>query len=257
MAKGLAKRIGPVVEKTVLPTKPTIASSSMGPLLTSSPPSAMDGRGPVRRPINPSYALQGAVTSDVSSITSDTTFEEALEIVRTSVDPPLPLVVMWRDIEENGLIERTKAIGIEGLGNGTSLRQVLKLVLSAASDEGAELEYVVEGGLITIATEALGLGKRYSSQVYDVSELLAAPAMGGGRGGRGGFGQGGFGQGGGGYGQGGFGQGGFGQGGFGQGGFGQGGFGQGGFGQGGYGNYGGYGSNRRNNRSNNRRSGRY
>ncbi len=275
VANGLAKRIVAAPEKMVLPTKPTITSPSMSSLPTSSPPGATLVQGPVRRPMNPSVALRTAVISDVSNITSDTTFEEALEIIRTAVDPPLPLVVMWNDIEENGFIERTKAIGIEGLGRGVSLRQVLKLVLAAAGTEGAELEYVVDGGVVTIATKAMGLGKRYYTRVYDAAELLAVPGglFGGGGYGQGGYGQGGYGQGGygqGGFGQGGFGQGGFGQGGFGQGGYGQGGYGRGGFGQGGYGQggygqrgygqggYGNYGGNRRNNRSNNnRRSGRY
>ena len=275
VANGLAKRTGPVPEKTVLPTKPTVTSPAMSPLLTSSPPKSTIGQGPVRRPIHPSVALQAATTSDVSRITSETTFEEALEIIRTAVDPPLPLVVMWRDIEENGFVERTKTIGVEGLGSSMSLRQALKLVLAAVGTEGAELEYVVEGGIITIATKALGLGKRRYTKVYDAAELLAAPSMGGmmGRGGmgRGGYGQGGMGRGG--YGMGGMGRGGMGMGGmmggYGQGGMGMGGYGQGGYGMGGYGtygnssgygNYGGYGnfgSNRRNNRSyNNRRSGR-
>ena len=263
VANGLATRTKPPVERNVL------SAPSMKSLPTSHPLAATIGQGPVRRPTNPSVSLRTTATSDVSNITSDTTFEEALEIIRTAVDPPLPLIVMWRDIEENGFIERTKAIGIEGLGNGVSLQQVLRLVLAAASVEGGELEYVVDGGVVTIATKALGLGKRRYTKLYDAAELLAAPGMGMRRGGygQGGYGQGGYGQGG--YGQGGYGQGGYGQGGMGMGGMGMGGYGMGGMGMGGYGNYGNssgygnygnssgygnYGNNRRNNRSYNNRS---
>ncbi len=258
VAKGLASRIGPAPEKTVLPTKPTITSPwsrRAAPPLNA--PKVASGRAPAARPMNPSAALRTAATSDLSNITPETTFEEALEIIRTAVDPPLPLVIMWRDIEENGYIERTKSIGIEGLGHGVSLHQVLKLVLAAAAVEGAELEYVVEGGVITIATKAMGLGKIRYTRVYDAGELLAAPSVGGGGGyGQGGYGQGGYGQGG--YGQGGYGQGGYGQGGYGQSGYGQGNSGRGGYGRGGSGGYGNYGSSRRNNRSSsNRRRGRY
>ena len=258
VAKGLAKHTERRAERNALSTKRKDTSPPMSPLPTSYPPRETIGQGPVRRPMNPSVALRPTAISDLSNITPETTFEEALEIIRTAVDPPLPLVIMWHDIEENGFIERTKAIGIEGLGSGVSLRQVLKLVLAAAGAESGELEYVVDGGVITIATKTMGLGKRRYTRVYDAAELLAAPATGmlggygqGGMGGTGGYGQGGFGQGG-------FGQGGFGQGGFGQSGYGQGGYGQSGYGRGGSGGYGNFGGNRRNNRSsNNRRPGRY
>ncbi len=238
VANGLAKRIALPAKKIALSTKPKETSPSMGSLPTSSPPREASKREPVRRPINPSVGLARTSTSNLSNITSDTTFEEALKIIRTAVNPPLPLVIMWRDLEENGYIERTMPIGIEGLGNNASLAQALKLVLVAAGAEGADLEYVVEGGVITVATKALGLGKRRYTHIYDASELLAVPG--------GMFG-------GGGYGQGGYGQGGYGQGGYGQGGYGQGGYGSGGYGLGNSGGYGNYG----NNRSNNRRSGRY
>ena len=173
VSKGLAKHTERPAQRNALSTKPQGASPSTSSLSTSSRSMAR----PVRRSMNPSATYRTAVTSDVSNITPETTFEEALEIIRTAVDPPLPLVVLWRDIEENGFIERTKAIGIEGLGNGASLGQVLKLVLAAAAGaEGAELEYVVEGGVVTIATKALGLGKRRYTQVYNAAELLAAPS---------------------------------------------------------------------------------
>ncbi len=276
VANGLAKRTGPPAERNALSTKPKDTSPSMRRQRTTSaaanPLRTIRGQGPVRRPINPFVTLARPTTSDLSNITPDTTLEEALEIIRTAVDPPLPLVIMWRDIEENGYLERTIPIGIAGLGNKVSLGQALKLVLAAAGAQGAELVYVVEGGVVTVATKAMGLGDRRYTRVYNASELLAAPSTGlSGGYGQGGYGQGGYGQGGsgqGGYGQGGYGQGGYGQGNFGSGGYGRGssgsgGYGRGSSGRGGYGRgssggYGNYGGNRRNNRSNNnRRSGRY
>jgi hypothetical protein len=133
-------------------------------------------------------ALRG--TSDVSHIREDTTFADALEIIRHAVEPPLPMVVMWKDIEENAFVERTTPVGIDGLG-ATTLGQALKLVLLGVSSKGAELEYVVEGGLITIASKAMGLGQRRYTRAYDVGEVLASPAglsgMGGMYGGMGGM----------------------------------------------------------------------
>jgi len=243
---GFARRIPPPTEKTAQPLKSRGILSPASPQSTVAVtrPAAAGRRAPLSKPPNRPVALKTPVTSDLSNITPDTTFEEALEIIRNAVDPPLPLVIMWRDIEENGYIRRTTPVGIEGLGNNTSPGQALKLVLTAVSVEGAELEYVVEGGVITVATRALGLGKRRYTRIYDTAELLAAPAGipgmfgGGGYGGYGGFG-----------GMGGYG----GVGGIG----GYGGFG----GMGGYGGFGGfgnYGYNRRGNRSyNSRRPGWY
>ena len=137
-------------------------------------------------------ALRG--TTDVSQIREETTFEEALEIIRHAVAPPLPMVVMWKDIEENAFIEKTTPVGIEGLGN-TTLGQALKLVLLSVSSRGEGLEYVVEEGTITIASEAMGLGDRRYTRAYDAGEVLATPAglsgmmgMYGGGGGGGGYG---------------------------------------------------------------------
>ena len=244
VANGLAKRTEPPAERSALSTKPKYTSPSMSSLPTSSPPGPMSGQGPVRRPTNPRVSLARPTTSDLSNITPDTTLEEALEIIRTAVDPPLPLVIMWRDLEENGFIERTMPIGIEGLGNKISLGQALKLVLVAAGAEGAELEYVVEGGVVTVATKALGLGDRRYTRVYNAAELLAAP--GGMMGMMGGMGMGGMGMGG-------MGMGGYGMSGMGMSGYGGGGYGNIGYGMSGSGGYGNYGGNRRNNR----RSGRY
>lgn len=145
---------------------------------------------------------------DVSQLTQDTTLEDAIDLIRHSTEPPLPILVMWRDIEENAFIDRTTPIGIDGFTKG-QLRQVLKLVLMSVGSIGSELEYVSDGGIITIASKSMGLGDRKITKVYDVGELLSAPSMGmfgGGGFGGGGFGGGGFGGGGmGGGGMGGFG----------------------------------------------------
>lgn len=146
---------------------------------------------------------------NVSQLTQDTTFEDAIDIIRNTTSPPLPILVLWRDIEENAFIDRSTPIGIDGFTNA-QLQQVLKLVLMSVGSIGSELEFVSEGGIITIASKSMGLGDRKISKVYDVGELLSTPSMGmfGGGGGMGGFGGGGMGNFGG--GMGGFGGGGMG-----------------------------------------------
>jgi hypothetical protein len=197
VSKGVAQRGGPA--------KPAIDVAVPQPVTVSAPLTTKERAllhlkvPQTVRPVMPgapradaAMALRG--TTDVSQIREETTFEEALEIIRHAVAPPLPMVVMWKDIEDNAFIEKTTPVGIEGLGN-TTLGQALKLVLLSVSSRGEGLEYVVEEGIVTIASKAMGLGDRRYTRAYDAGELLATPAglsgmmgMYGGGGGGGGYG---------------------------------------------------------------------
>ena len=181
------------------------------------------------RTVDPVVQMKEVV--DLSRLTTETTFEEALEMLRKSVNPPLPLVVMWGDIEDSTLVQKSTPIGIEGFGR-CQLGQALMLILKSVGAKGGALEHVNEGGIVTVASEALGLGDRRYARVYNAGEILAAPAglgmmngLFGGGGGYGGMG----------------GMGGMGMGGMGMGGMGMGGMGGPGGGYGGYGSMGGYG----------------
>jgi hypothetical protein len=215
---------------------------------------------------------------DLERLFSDMRLSDALEEIRNAVDPALKMVVLWRDLVENADIDQDTPINmgpISATRLGTALELVLKSVSSGLAM--AELGYVVENGVITIATKD-SLPSKMETRVYDVSILLGQPAEyfnmeammgggggyggggyggggyggggyggggygGGGYGGRGGYGGGGYGSGGYGRGGGGYGSGGYGRGGYGSGGYGSGGYGRGGYGSGGYGRGGGgYGS---------------
>jgi len=186
---------------------------------------------------------------DLSALTEQTTLAEAVDILRTSVDPPLNMVVLWQDLNTNAFINQNTPIGLSGAGlTSVPLKTGLDRVLQAVSSGPGQppLGYVIENGIISIATEQ-SLPTRYENRVYDVAELLSPPSTGfgmgmmmGGMGGMGGYGGGmGGGMGGFGGGMGGFG-GGMGGFGGGMGGFGggMGGFGGGGM-MGGMGGYGG------------------
>jgi general secretion pathway protein D len=179
---------------------------------------------------------------DLSMLTEETTFAEAIDILRKSVDPPLAIIVLWGDLSENAFIEQDKPIEMSGQGLfAVTVKTGLESLLQAVGSGGfEELDYVVDEGVIKIATVE-SLPTKLVNKVYDVSELFSAPAsfdilgMFGGQGGQGGGGQGGGGGGGlggGGGGLGGGGGGGIGGGGGGLGG-GGGGLGGGGGGQGG------------------------
>ncbi len=111
---------------------------------------------------------------DLSALTPDTPFEDAIEIVRISVDPPLKIVVRWKDLEENAYVERDTVIGMQGL-NGIAVGKGLKELLDSVSGGFTTINFAVEDGIITIAT-AGSLPARLVTHVYDVTELVGVPA---------------------------------------------------------------------------------
>lgn len=136
-----------------------------------------------------------------STFKPDMPFGEAIEILRNSTEPKLNIVVLWRDLSENADIDRDTHIGMDGV-SGIPLSTQLELLLMSVSAGGTtKLNYMVENGIITIATEDSLPNKRVT-RVYDVSDLLGRPAnyfsmpMGPGGMGYGGMGLGGMGYGG-------------------------------------------------------------
>jgi hypothetical protein len=111
---------------------------------------------------------------DLSALSYNTTFSEAIDILRHSTEPPLKIVVLWRDLSENAYVEPDTLIKIDGV-SGVRLRTGLELVLRSVYSGFAELGYVVKGGVIIIATKE-ALPDRMVTRVYDVSYLLSSPA---------------------------------------------------------------------------------
>jgi hypothetical protein len=163
------------------------------------------------------------VTAHPSAFTPEMPFSEAIEILRHSTQPPLNIVVLWRDLADNADVHPDTPIGIDGV-SGIPLRQHIELLLmSLSAGSVAELGYAVEKGVIIIATKD-SLPAKMSTRVYDISDLVSEPANYRGLGFGGMYGGLGYGMGGmyGGYGMGG-GYGGYGMGGYG--GYGLGGYG--------------------------------
>jgi hypothetical protein len=126
------------------------------------------------KPGSSSVYKQLAKNVDLSTVTFDTPFGKAIEVLRNSTDPPLNIVVLWRDLSENALVERDTPIYMEGI-MGIPFRTALELLLRAVSSQPNELGYVVDGGVITIATRA-SLPIKMVTRVYDVTDLVAPPA---------------------------------------------------------------------------------
>lgn len=112
-------------------------------------------------------------TTTLSDLTAETPFAEAITILRNSVQPPLNIVVLWRDLEENSDVDQTTPINIDGI-SCVQLGTALKLVLESVSST-AKLNYIAKNGVIIIATKET-LPKRLETRVYNVGGLLGQPA---------------------------------------------------------------------------------
>ena len=126
---------------------------------------------------------------DMSQFSDDMPFYEAIDLLRNSVEPPLPLTVMWKDLSENAFIEKEEPIGIsfgESMVN-VPLRTGLEHLLKAVSGGLAEIDFVIDEGMVSIATKET-LPDTLIMETYDVAQLVSEQMnmMGGGRGGRGG-----------------------------------------------------------------------
>ena len=114
-------------------------------------------------------------TTDPSSFRRDMPFSEAINILRNSTIPPLNIVVLWKDLQENAGVDGETPIGMDGL-LGVPLRTHLKVLLMSISAGAFEkIGYVVDDGIIIIATQS-SLPKKKVTRIYDVTDLVAEPA---------------------------------------------------------------------------------
>lgn len=109
--------------------------------------------------------------ADLSDLQEETSFREALERVRTCVQPPLPLIVLWNDLSRFLSVEPDRPIGFEIKGR-ISLGLALELILSSASLDAQKPVLVEEGGFLLIASPQF-VFTRMRPRVYDISELTA------------------------------------------------------------------------------------
>jgi hypothetical protein len=118
---------------------------------------------------------QLAQVVDLSDLTEETTLHEAIEMLANSVEPQLPITVLWKDLRETAFIEPTTQIEIT-IPRPVSLRMGLKLVLqgACAGPLSGEVDYVLEDGAVKVATvDTMSLD--YSCELFDVQDLSSAP----------------------------------------------------------------------------------
>jgi hypothetical protein len=97
-------------------------------------------------------------------------FAEAIELIKHCVDPPLQIAVLWKDLYDNADIDRTTPINMDAI-SGISPGTALKILLASVSGSYNELGYVVEDGIIIIATTD-SIPEKCETRVYDIADLL-------------------------------------------------------------------------------------
>ncbi len=106
---------------------------------------------------------------DLSDLTVSMSFADVIEQLKTAVDPPLQIQPNWKDLLENGEVEQTTPVVMEPL-TGIKLRKALEILLDGVSGDFAELKYVVDEGVILIAT-ADALPSKMIPLVYEIPAL--------------------------------------------------------------------------------------
>ena len=109
-------------------------------------------------------------SNHVFEFTPNMSFAEAIEQIKYCVDPPLPIVVIWKDLLDNADIDRTTPANMDEI-SGVSPGRALRLLLASVSGGYDRLGYIVEDGIIMIATVE-SLPEQWETRVYDISDLL-------------------------------------------------------------------------------------
>jgi len=113
-------------------------------------------------------------TVDLSNLSSSMSFDDVIKALEESVEPPLQIQPNWKDLLENAEIEQITPAGMDPL-TGVKLRKALEVLLAGVSSEFAVVDYVVDEGVIVIATD-LTLPQKMVTRVYDITDLVGEPA---------------------------------------------------------------------------------
>ena len=123
----------------------------------------------------PSNQPVPAAVRSLASFTRQTSFSEAIDLLRNSTTPPRKIIVLWRPLNSAGVYGNTP-IGIDGVA-GLRAGQVLELLtLSLSAGASAKIGYAVDKGVITISTTDALPSPKPVVRVHDISDLVAPPA---------------------------------------------------------------------------------
>ncbi|MHC4123224.1 MAG: hypothetical protein ACYSSI_06590 [Planctomycetota bacterium] len=111
---------------------------------------------------------------DLPKLRPDMTFSEAIEKIKNAVSPPLKIIVMWLDLEENAQIYQTTEINMDSVSQ-IRLGTALNLLLESVPGGSAKLGYTVSDGVIKIAIKE-SLQDPLELHIYDISRFIQSPS---------------------------------------------------------------------------------
>ncbi|MHC4475097.1 MAG: hypothetical protein ACYTEL_05610 [Planctomycetota bacterium] len=109
-------------------------------------------------------------TVDLSALRPEMSFYDAMDLLKNSVDPPLRIVVLWRNLLDDAEIDQTTAINMDPIPTAP-LGMGLDLLLKSVAAGVADLDYIVDNGIITVATVD-GLPRKLVTRVYELRGLV-------------------------------------------------------------------------------------
>lgn len=111
---------------------------------------------------------------NLSELSPEMPFGEAIDVIRNSVEPPLKVFVNWRDLYDNADIDQSTQINMDPI-LAIPLGRALTLLLQAVSGGFADISYAVQDGVVTIATRE-AIPSEYETLVYDITDVIGRPA---------------------------------------------------------------------------------
>ena len=125
-----------------------------------------------QNPANVAVYKQLEETIALPTLTPQTSFEDVIRMLENSISPPLQIQPNWKDLLEKAEVEPTTPAGMDPL-NGVKARKALEILLAAVSNDFAELNYVVDEGVILIATKET-LPDKMETRVYEIPALACS-----------------------------------------------------------------------------------
>lgn len=88
---------------------------------------------------------------DLSMLSPEMPFSEAVEVLRNSVEPRLQIAVMWKQLLANASVDPSDPIDLDPLPQ-VKVKTALEVLLQAVSSEVADLTYKIRDNVIVVAT---------------------------------------------------------------------------------------------------------
>lgn len=130
---------------------------------------------PEQKPIYSKESLEKILYAevDLSGLDYNTSLKEALELIRLSVDPPLPLVIVWNDLRQQLFLDPETPIRIDGFTK-IPLKLAIELILSSVSAGPSRPVLLQEDRLLLVVSSQFA-ARRMRPAVFDISVLAAVP----------------------------------------------------------------------------------